>query len=212
MRILVVTAMRTEHDRLAPVLGDATLIASGIGPVAAAVATANALAIGSFDLVLNLGICGAFTGAVAEDIVVGSASIAADLGSESADGFLSLDDLGHGPTILNPDTELISTAAAGLRDAGVPVVISPILTLTTCTGTAQTTALLRERWPDAHGEAMEGFGVASAAQAAGVPWLEVRSISNLVGPRNREAWRVSAALDLLVKGAPALLTAVSRDR
>jgi futalosine hydrolase len=42
---------------------------------------------------------------------------------------------------------------------------------------------------------MEGFGVACAA--AGKPFGEVRAISNLVGPRDREAWRIAPALAAL---------------
>jgi futalosine hydrolase len=51
---------------------------------------------------------------------------------------------------------------------------------------------------------MEGFGVASAAALAGLPFAEVRTISNLVGPRDRSAWRISAALAALTLAGRAL--------
>ena len=41
---------------------------------------------------------------------------------------------------------------------------------------------------------MEGFGVAEAAAAHGVPVLELRAVSNPVGPRDRAAWRIGDAL------------------
>ncbi len=44
---------------------------------------------------------------------------------------------------------------------------------------------------------MEGFGVAEAAAAHGVPVLEFRTISNAVGPRDRAAWRIGPALNAL---------------
>src|SRR2546423_804787 len=46
-------------------------------------------------------------------------------------------------------------------------------------------------------EAMEGFGVATAAAMAELPFVEIRAISNAVGPRDREAWRIDAALEAL---------------
>lgn len=44
---------------------------------------------------------------------------------------------------------------------------------------------------------MEGFGVAEAAAAYGVPVVEIRAVSNAVGPRDRAAWRIGEALDSL---------------
>jgi futalosine hydrolase len=44
---------------------------------------------------------------------------------------------------------------------------------------------------------MEGFGVAEAAARHGLPVLEIRAISNAVGPRDREAWRIPDALRAL---------------
>ncbi|PPS69089.1 Futalosine hydrolase [Streptomyces sp. MH60] len=55
---------------------------------------------------------------------------------------------------------------------------------------------------------MEGFGVAEAAAAHGVPVLELRAVSNPVGPRDRAAWRIGEALaaltDAFGKLSPAL--------
>jgi len=46
---------------------------------------------------------------------------------------------------------------------------------------------------------MEGFGVATAAAQAGVPFAELRSISNPVGPRDLAAWRIGEAMAMLTK-------------
>ena len=56
---------------------------------------------------------------------------------------------------------------------------------------------LRARHPGVLAEAMEGFGVAEAAALYGLPVLEVRAVSNPVGPRDRDAWRIGAALAAL---------------
>ena len=44
---------------------------------------------------------------------------------------------------------------------------------------------------------MEGFGVAEAAAAYGVPVVEIRAVTNAVGPRDRAAWRIGEALHAL---------------
>lgn len=69
--------------------------------------------------------------------------------------------------------------------------------MSTVTGTAARAAALRARHPRALAEAMEGFGVAEAAAAHGTPVLEIRAVSNPVGPRDRAAWRIGEALGAL---------------
>jgi futalosine hydrolase len=88
------------------------------------------------------------------------------------------------------DTELVASLRARLPAATEGV----ILTVATVTGTQERTDALRKRHPDAVAEAMEGFGVATAAALAGLPFAELRTISNAVGPRDRTAWRMGDAL------------------
>ena len=73
-----------------------------------------------------------------------------------------------------------------LQEAGLPVVVGPVLTVSSVTGTAATAEERARRVPAAAAEAMEGYGVGVAAQNAGVPFLEIRAVSNPVGPRDRE--------------------------
>jgi futalosine hydrolase len=53
-------------------------------------------------------------------------------------------------------------------------------------------------------EAMEGFGVATATARVGLPFAEIRAISNPVGPRDRAGWRIPEALAALERAAAAL--------
>jgi futalosine hydrolase len=69
------------------------------------------------------------------------------------------------------------------------------------TGTFETTKSLQDREPNAVAEAMEGYGVALAAQEFGKPVLEIRSISNPIGPRDRSAWRMKEAFDTLERAS-----------
>ena len=75
--------------------------------------------------------------------------------------------------------------------------LGTVLTVATVTGTAGTAAALRARFPDAVAEGMEGAGIAAAATARGVAFAELRAVSNVVGPRDRDAWQIPLALQTL---------------
>ena len=174
------------------------LTAAGVGPAGAAAATAAALTAAALDgepygLVVSAGIGGGFPPAAAPgSLVVADAITVADLGAATPDGFVPVTGLGFGTVTHRPPPSLVRrVAAATAAHTGT------VLTVSTVTGTAARAADLRTRHPEAVAEAMEGFGVAEAAAAHGVPVLEVRAVSNTVGPRDRAAWRIDTALDVL---------------
>jgi futalosine hydrolase len=207
-RILVVTAVAAERDAVtaglrasgapAAVTGAVTVLAGGVGPAAAAASTATALARAGYDLapyglVVSAGIGGGFAPAApVGSVVVADAIVAADLGAQTPEGFLPVTELGFGTSRHHPPPELARAVAGALEAA-----YGPVLTVSTVTGTAERAAELSGRHPGAVAEAMEGFGVAEAAAAAGVPVLEIRAVSNAVGPRDRAAWRIGGALAAL---------------
>jgi len=180
---------------------DVVTLDAGVGVANAAAATAAALAEHAFAAVVNVGIAGGL-GVPVGGLVVGSASVAADLGADSPEGFLSLEELGLGSSTVDCDPDLCGRLTALLPDA----VRGPILTVSTVTGTAERADWLRRRHPTAVAEAMEGFGVATAAARAGVPFAEIRAVSNAVGPRDRAAWRIGDALTALQRVGAALAT------
>ncbi|PIH59649.1 futalosine hydrolase [Paenibacillus sp. LK1] len=152
----------------------------------------------AYTLVVSAGIGGGFPGrADVGSLVVADAMVAADLGSQTPDGFLSVDELGFGSSRVAADGVLAARLRHELQRAGLAVSGGTAVTVSTATGTAETAAELLHRVPDSSAEGMEGFGVATAAQQFGVPALELRAISNAVGPRDRDAWRIKDALDAL---------------
>ena len=212
-RVLVVTPVAVERKAVCRGLRDGgwfTVAVSGVGAAAAAAKTAKELAALKYDLVICAGIAGGFPGqAEVGSLVAATEIIAADLGAETADGFRSLADLGFGSVRFPPDLALTNFLIEGLRAAGLPVISGPILTVNTVTGTAQRAAELAERFPGAAAEGMEGYGVALAAHAAGLPVLELRAISNQVGPRDRSVWRIKEALGALEAGCSVLQEVLS---
>ncbi|UQX02303.1 futalosine hydrolase [Streptomyces sp. RerS4] len=227
MRALVVTAVAAEADSVAtgltphpdPVTPEPRILpggypvtrrdlpglavdvlVGGVGPAAAAAATATALALAAYDLVISAGIGGGFAPAAPlGSLVVADALVAADLGAQTPDGFLDVRELGFGHTVHLPPAELAARAAEATG-----ALLAPVLTVSTVTGTAARAAELAARHPLAGAEAMEGFGVAEATAAHGLPVLEIRAVSNAVGPRDRAAWRIGEALGALTAGFRAL--------
>lgn len=220
MRILVATAVPVERDAVAPAFAATAsavdVLAVGVGPALAAAGTATALTRAALEgapygLVVSAGIAGGFLPeAPVGSLVVADEITVADLGAETADGFVPVTALGFGAVTHRPPAALVrdAVAATGGRAGAV-------LTVSTVTGTAERAATLRARHPTALAEAMEGFGVAEAAGAHGVPVLEIRAVSNPVGPRDRAAWRIGDALTALTESfgklAPVLESGKQHD-
>ncbi|MGW5635227.1 futalosine hydrolase [Streptomyces sp. NPDC003832] len=200
VRVLVATAVPAERDAVAEAYpGD--VLAVGVGPARAAAGTATALTRAAlagtpYDLVVSAGIAGGFAPhAPLGSLVVADEITAADLGAETPDGFVPVTELGFGTVTHHPPADLVRRAAAA---AGA--LTGAVLTVSTVTGSAARADALRAGHPTALAEAMEGFGVAEAAAAHRVPVLEIRAVSNPVGPRDRAAWAVPAALAALTTG------------
>ncbi len=176
-----VLVVAATAPELAWVRGRAPTLACGVGPVEAAAATATALARARPDAVLHVGIAGARAGV--GDVVVGSASHYDDLRAAIP--------VAHR---LDPDPALLARARAALHG----VRVEPIAT-SAAVGSSTSAAV----------EAMEGFGVLRAAALAGVPALELRAISNLIGEVDRERWDIPGALAALGVAGTAVLDALS---
>ena len=130
-----------------------------------------------------------------------------DLGVEEADGsFTDLLELGlaDGAKDLYVNGKLQNPAAA--QTAFLPLAHG--LTVNKVHGAAGSVASIRKKYPDAQVESMEGAAFFQACLFAGVPFLEIRSISNYVEPRNREAWDLPLAIGNLNKVLIELLEAM----
>lgn len=222
MNVLVVVAVSAELEAIAALVPDAmrgtlgplpalgaqtgagalTVIAGGVGQAASAAATATALGAGDFDLVLSVGVAGGFRDVGLGTLVVADRVVAADLGCRTDAAFVPLGDMGLGTHMLAAPDVPARALADRLQATGAPVVTGTIATVSTITGTATAEEELHALY-GARAEAMEGFGVATAAELFGIPWGEVRAISNAVGPRDVTSWRLD---DALRTAAAAVLT------
>ncbi|MFU8870950.1 futalosine hydrolase [Micromonospora sp. SL4-19] len=212
--LLVVTAVPVEAEAVRAGLIDPTVTVApvGVGSAVAGAATARLLALAEaagrpYRAVVSAGIAGGFVGRVTVGgTVLATRSVAADLGAESPEGFLPVEELGMpaellgGGSVMTADSGLLGALRTALPEA----VVGAVLTVSTVTGTAASTAALAARHPDAVAEAMEGYGVAVAASQAGLPFAELRTVSNPIGPRDRGSWRMREAFATLTEAAAAL--------
>lgn len=176
------------------------VLVTGVG------STATAFYLGRFfaqyrpDWVINAGIAGAFDPKLnLGDVVQIVSERFGDLGVEEGDGrFTDVAELGFMPQSLlnNPQPPL-------------PNLIScEGLTVNKVHGTEVSIQKIRAKYPDAQVESMEGAAFFYACLAAGVPFAEIRSISNRVEPRNRDAWDLPLAIRNLNEVLVSMLEAV----
>jgi futalosine hydrolase len=187
------------------------LCVSGMGKVNAAHAATLMLATCNPEVLIAFGIGGAYpsSGAGIGDLAIAKEEISGDEGVLTREGFKDTEYLGL-PLVKTAALEIYTTYPASeplvlrssqlLRSSQIssqPTIhIGSFITLSTCTGTASRARELEERY---HGlcENMEGAAVAQVAALHGVPWLEVRCISNIVEDRDLKKWDIPKAAGMV---------------
>ncbi len=174
------------------------LVLTGVGKANAAGASARTLDPSRHAAAINLGVAGALPGPSAPPIgglLLATASVFADDGLATPEGFVTQADMGFPPADL-PGVELPGDPAMLLALAALEAVSARIATVSTCSGTDALAAEIARR-TGAAAEAMEGAAAALVARRLGVPFAEVRAISNTTGDRPSQRWDLHAALDAL---------------
>ena len=195
--VLVPTERERQHLTALPGFAvDARCELCGFGPVAAAAHAATVVERHRPDRVLLLGIAGTYD---LSALPVGSATVFGSVamhgvGVGAAAGFISAAALGFHhwredqPPAPDVDELSLSAPAQAAAAAG------PLLTCCTASTDTEEANLRRQQYPGVTAEDMEGYGVALACRLAGVPLAIARGISNKVGDRELERWRIREAL------------------
>lgn len=153
-------------------------LALGVGPVDAAVGAARAITRLEPSFVVFSGTCGVYPGAAPR---VGEVVVASAL--HFGDGACALG-LAAMPEIVRQRLEPAAPWVAPFERAGARP--ADLLTLAAITIDAELAAVLARQSACEH---LEAFAVASACEAAGVPWACVLGVANVVGPGARVEWR-----------------------
>ena len=164
------------------------VLITGVGMVATAAWCSRALEQNTYDLALNLGVCGSFDEFLEPGTVVHIVSDRlAELGAEDGDRFLTLEELE-----LQGESEFVNLDPPSNAELDqLPSVTA--ITVNTVHGNQRTIAAVTERFrPQV--ESMEGAAFMSACLMHKLQFAQVRAVSNLVERRNRESWKMADAI------------------
>lgn len=214
MNILIVSATTFE---IAPVLkhleehsqkatftffeyGEHTVypLVTGVGALNTAFSIARFSKLQEIDVAINVGVAGAYNDTLVKGQVVEvTKDKFADLGVEEADGSftdvyeMKLSD----PNMFPYENGWISSKKDKYSTSFQKV---QGLTVNKVHGTEQSISKVKAKY-NADVETMEGAGFFYACTMADVHCLQLRSISNMVEPRNRANWAIDTAIDHLNK-------------
>ena len=170
---------------------------TGVGQLQCGVHVSRALSGGSYSLAIQAGIGGSFT----TDLPIGSAAVVheevlSDLGAEDHGTFLDLFDMG----LLGRDA---APFKAG-RLVASPVQFKALESLPRVRGVTvnrvlsedHSIAWVRERY-NPQVVSMEGAAFLYACLLTSIPSVSIRTVSDMVGPRDKGAWRIPDAVRAL---------------
>lgn len=188
-KTLIVAATEAEIEGLRLSLADFSgreFLVTGVGMINTTFTLTKYLSNNDLpDRIINVGIGGAFN----LDIEIGQVVQVvkdrfSELGAEDNDSFLKADQMG---LMKNEDIEFES-----MQKLPGLIQVSGI-TVNTVHGEEQSITQVTQLFnPDV--ESMEGAAVAFVAQQFGCEWIQIRSISNYVEPRNKDNWNIPIAL------------------
>lgn len=143
----------------------------------------------SFDLCLNVGVCGAFDRSLTlGEVVLVNSDTLSELGAEDGEAFIAFEDMGLG----GKNKFISNLSLKGLTQLKQ---VSGI-TVNTVHGNENHIAKTEKRL-GAQVESMEGAAFLMACEAQGWPGCQIRAVSNYVERRNKAAWNMPLAIDKL---------------
>ena len=189
-----------SKDQLSFIKGEQTVqvLITGVGSTATAFSLGQYLSQVKTNLLINAGIAGSFSeNHKIGDVLLVERDRFGDLGVEEADGqFVDVYELEMPAPNTPPykDGWLINSGA--LEQKFLPTASS--ITVQKVHGSADSIAKIRNKYP-VDLESMEGAAVHYCALMTGTPFFQIRSVSNLVEPRNKDNWDIGKAIAELNK-------------
>lgn len=204
MQILLAAATELEIASWEPESPWVDVLITGVGVPSALYQLTKRLHQMDYDLVVMAGIAGTFqhNWKPAEVVIVGEDCFA-DLGAIEKGQFHSLSQMGlsapdsfpyQNGWLVNPLADSISWPYRIVRG----------ITVNTITDDRNQVNIFKNAWQP-QVESMEGAALHYACLQAGVPFLQIRSISNLVGIRDKSQWKLKESVEAL---APAINQAI----
>lgn len=200
--LLLVCATPLEQNALPEQvrsLGSISVLICGVGPVEATLSLTRFLAgtnSSSVTTVINFGVGGAYPGSGLSqlDICFADREVLGDLAVCTREGMAELPDSLPLVRDFSMEKGLLAEAEQFCHQHGYPFRKGPFTTVCCTSGTAERGRVLRAKY-NAVCENMEGAALARVCREFGLPFLELRAISNMVEERDLDGWQLEAAAD-----------------
>ncbi len=205
MKILIVVATRFEIKPLLSQLEicsnvdnrfincryknlEVDVLIAGIGMVSTAYYTGKTLS-NKYDFALNTGICGSFNKYIEIGAVVNIVQdYFADMGAEDGEQYLSIKEIG-----LEGEIEMLNeTHIQNNVLFEIPQVCG--ITVNTAHGNEKSIEKVFQKFHP-NTESMEGAAFMFVCQQEGIPYAQVRAVSNYMERRNKLAWNIPLAIE-----------------
>lgn len=169
------------------------ILITGVGMMQSAISLASELATQQYDAAMQAGIAGAFdTNLKLGEVLAVQSECYGDFGAEDKEDFIDIVDLGF----MNPN-EFPYQNGRIVNDKplfiGVPLALYRSLSVNTVSGNQKTIDARCKKFNCAL-ETMEGIAFHYACKQAKIPFLQIRSVSNFVTPRNKADWEIPLAI------------------
>lgn len=176
---------------------DIKLIITGIGSMSAAYSLTKSIAVDSPDLLIQAGIAGSFSNRFPAGVtVIISDESLGDLGAEENNLFNDLFDLQLMEASMTPYSErqLKNPFLEKWRQFGLPFASG--VTVNEITTRPERISLLQEKYL-CDIESMEGAAFHFVCLQENIPFLQLRTVSNFVGERDKKQWKLKESIENL---------------
>lgn len=191
----------TEHlaqtEKLTHIDFDLDILITGVGCLAASYSLTRYLQHKQPDLVIQAGVAGSFD----ETVKLGTVFVvhkdcSADLGVQEKDGFKTVQELGFGGANTKPFTKgmLVNPYTTLMKRTRLKKVTG--VTVNEITTAAKRIREYQQKYHPVL-ESMEGAALHYVCLQQSIPFLQLRSISNRVGERNKKRWNLPLAINNL---------------
>ena len=196
MQILVIAATEKEIAPFLLVNSFADTLITGVGSPDAMYHLLKRLHQIDYDIVIQAGICGSFSGEnILGSCVIVQQDVFADIGIDEKNNFYSLFDMGFA------DPDFLPYKDGWLKNENV--IIDKIslkkvkgITVNTLSDKAKLADIFLQKYK-ADVESMEGAVLHYVCLKENIPFLQLRSVSNFIGERDKSKWMMKEAINNL---------------
>lgn len=196
--LLVPTNMELQRMSLDHLNEAVEIAVCGFGPVSTAIFLTQQLSRSKYPLILLVGLAGAYPGmgVGVGDVCVAESEVYADLGRCFANGIEPI----APPNEIVPmwfdlrqdwHSDLKACIHHLMEEMGTKIVRMATVCCVSCT--SERAKYISQGWNVAV-ENMEGAAAAQVCALCHIPFVEIRSVSNMVGDCNRSNWQIETAL------------------